>query len=448
MRSFAFFALASLAVVALPLHAQDAHYWTVQYGPRASLLGGGVIGSVNDVSATFYNPGGLAMADSLSFAISLNVFQRTETTVEGEVLGREDLMVSHTGLAPSMLGGAIKGPTAEGGSHFFAYSLITRQRSRYSISDVKIGAPAGYETLASHVSLRRNASEQWAGISWAHAIRPNFGIGVTTFVSMRHDSRAMWAEVAGSQAGEGVVASRLREFEYDHYIIIGKFGALLDLGSFAAGLTLTAPSARVYGSASANYVDVDVKDETGGDPPQLAVTESDGLSATHKQPFSIGAGLRGGSGSFQAYLSAEWFAALGEYEVLRSGPPQTHLSTRSPEYVVSDERVSVFNWAVSAEQRVSRTVTTYASYATDFSWNSSADTNLAVSSWDIRTVSLGVDLRIRGRSLTLGGAYGWGSDTTRDLRHLPPEQSLDPPLAFEPVPVGFRSFRLILGFEF
>ena len=61
-----------VAVFVQPLHAPDAHYWTVKYGPRATLLGGAVIGSVNDVSASFYNPGGLAMADSLGFAISLS----------------------------------------------------------------------------------------------------------------------------------------------------------------------------------------------------------------------------------------------------------------------------------------------------------------------------------------------------------------------------------------
>ena len=36
---------------------QDSHYWTNQYGTRATLLGGAVIGSVLDLSGTYYNPG-------------------------------------------------------------------------------------------------------------------------------------------------------------------------------------------------------------------------------------------------------------------------------------------------------------------------------------------------------------------------------------------------------
>jgi hypothetical protein len=47
-------------IAALPgaAAAQDAQYWTYQYGTRANLLGGAVVGSVVDVSATYYNPGG------------------------------------------------------------------------------------------------------------------------------------------------------------------------------------------------------------------------------------------------------------------------------------------------------------------------------------------------------------------------------------------------------
>ena len=76
----------SLALsLASPLGAQDAHYWTVQYGPRASLLGGAVIGAVGDVSAAFYNPGGLALVDSLGFAFSINVLEHRSTTAQGGV---------------------------------------------------------------------------------------------------------------------------------------------------------------------------------------------------------------------------------------------------------------------------------------------------------------------------------------------------------------------------
>jgi len=52
-------------MVLLPLvprvQAQDSHYWSIQYGPVGQLVGGQVIGGVNDLSATYYNPGALGL---------------------------------------------------------------------------------------------------------------------------------------------------------------------------------------------------------------------------------------------------------------------------------------------------------------------------------------------------------------------------------------------------
>ena len=440
-------AAVAIAPVISPLHAQDSHYWTVKYGPRASLLGGAVIGSVNDVSAAFYNPGGLAMADSLGFALSLNVFERTSVTAE-DVFGGEDVSLSRTGVAPSMLGGAIRGP--ESGRDVIAYSFITRQRVRNSIAEVAVAAPPGYETVAAEISVNRDVSERWYGVSWARAVRPHFGIGATGFFTTRFDARAGHLVVAGSQAGQGVTATRVREFDYDHYGFIAKLGALLNYGSFAAGLTVTTPSIGLFGSGKMTYTDINVRDEPGGDPPLIAVAGLDGLSSEHRQPLSVGLGLRGGGERFQLYGSAEWFADVGKYDVIRSGPfePQSPSGSAQLEYIVSDERSSVLNWAMAIEGRVAERVTAYVSYSTDLSSNDGSDSDLVMATWDIRTLSFGADFRIGGRSLTLGGAFGWGDSSTRDKTDLFPNVDLDPPPDFGPTPVRYRSFRLILGFEF
>ena len=79
------------------LLAQDAHYWTYQYGPRANLLGGAVIGSVSDVSATFYNPGALSLAEDLTFTIAADVFQIRSLTLENAAGEGVDLVNSTSG---------------------------------------------------------------------------------------------------------------------------------------------------------------------------------------------------------------------------------------------------------------------------------------------------------------------------------------------------------------
>ena len=50
-----------LSIGAAEAAAQDAHYWTNQYGTTGNLLGGAVVGSVVDLSAVFYNPGAVGL---------------------------------------------------------------------------------------------------------------------------------------------------------------------------------------------------------------------------------------------------------------------------------------------------------------------------------------------------------------------------------------------------
>jgi hypothetical protein len=62
--------------------AQDTHYWTYQYGTRAVLLGGTVIGSVLDISGIYYNPGGLSLLDDPETLLASKVFHWPHYSLE------------------------------------------------------------------------------------------------------------------------------------------------------------------------------------------------------------------------------------------------------------------------------------------------------------------------------------------------------------------------------
>jgi hypothetical protein len=63
--------------------AQDAHYWSNQYGTRSVLLGGTVIGTVSDLSSIFYNPGALALAEDPELILAAKVYQYTNVSISG-----------------------------------------------------------------------------------------------------------------------------------------------------------------------------------------------------------------------------------------------------------------------------------------------------------------------------------------------------------------------------
>ena len=116
--------------------AQDSQYWTQQYGPRASLLSGAVIGSVGDISGTFYNPGALGLADELAFAISADVYEYESITIEDGAGRGVDLGTTKSGVRPSLLAGTINavavrpGRTRLLGAHPGAFIVRYQYRDR------------------------------------------------------------------------------------------------------------------------------------------------------------------------------------------------------------------------------------------------------------------------------------------------------------------------------
>ncbi|MCZ7612581.1 MAG: hypothetical protein M5T52_03290 [Ignavibacteriaceae bacterium] len=81
------------------LPAQENNYWNIQYGTRSTLLGGSVIGSVSDLSATFYNPGAIALFPDVKFILSAQVYQLDNYTVkDGAAEGRD---LDYSSIVPS-----------------------------------------------------------------------------------------------------------------------------------------------------------------------------------------------------------------------------------------------------------------------------------------------------------------------------------------------------------
>ena len=86
--------------------AQDAHYWTDQFGNRARILGGAVVGSARDLSATYYNPGGLALVPTAEILLAGNVLNYTRYDA---ITGPEQQKLSSSafGLSPSLFAGEV-----------------------------------------------------------------------------------------------------------------------------------------------------------------------------------------------------------------------------------------------------------------------------------------------------------------------------------------------------
>lgn len=222
--------------------AQDAHYWTEQFGNRARLLGGAVVGSARDLSATYYNPGGLALVPTAEILLAGNVF--THTLYEATSPSGETLTSSSLVLSPSLFAGEV--PREVVGNHRVAYSFLNRQHANFRLqgrgitSGDSFGLP-GLELIADNVQIEQALSESWFGVTWSYKLAERLGLRVTTYFASRSQSIQFlkFAQALGENNRAGAVIQN-RQFTYNNYALLWKIGVATQSEAWDLGFTVTA----------------------------------------------------------------------------------------------------------------------------------------------------------------------------------------------------------------
>jgi len=434
----------ALVLTATVATAQDAHYWTLQYGPRPSLLGGSVIGSVDDVSATYYNPGALSQAADLAFAVTANVFEVSGVGLEDGGGEGVNLGTSRSGLRPSLVAGTIKRDLF--GSGVLAYSALTRARGTQDLagfallSGTDVPPDLQADDLAGLVQFEGQFNELWAGLTYSHALGSHFGLGATWYGAFRSQRRrAETVSQAVGLDGSGAVRLDIRGGKYTSIRTLAKFGAFATGGPFTGGVTLTTPSLNISGSG-----ELGLNTAAFGDTTALASNIQVDLPVEYKSPLSVGFGGAVRLGGTRLHASAEWYDAIAPYFVMQG----EDFVTQEPEETMSVDAVQaldeVFNWGVGLEHDFTPGLSAYVSYYTDNSGLTDEVERAGLSAIpiDIATVTVGTAFAVSSARFTLGFGYGWGSKVDQRLTDVLGDEVED----FEATFV-YRSMRLIFGFE-
>jgi hypothetical protein len=436
-----------LLIGARESRAQDSHYWSLQFGPRASLLGGAVIGSISDVSGTFYNPGALSVASDLSFALSLSVFERSSFRLEDGAGEGVDLGATRSGLRPSMVAGVIKRNLFGRGS-VLAYSALSRAQGSHdlqavsSLSGVEIPPDIDATHLVGLARFQGEFNDFWLGLTWSKPFGEHFGAGATWYGAMRSQTKRSESTIQQlSSDGSGTAALDFRGGNFTAYRTLFKFGAFGQGGRFSGGLTFTTPSMHIAGSGEVGQD----SGEFGPDPAVLAYNTQTDLSAEYRTPLSAGAGLAIRLRNARLHGSVEWYDAIDPYVVMEGDPfVAQQPAVEQPAPLVIQEVDAVLNWAVALEYPFTERFAAYAAYYTDDSaLTDGVESDVNKLPVDIRTVNLGVDLIIGRARLTLGAGFAWGQQVDRELTELIQPADED----FEATYV-YRGYRILFGLEF
>jgi len=449
----------TLCTWAAQISAQDSHYWSEQYGTRATLLGGSMIGSARDLSATYYNPGAIALdTEELGFILSARAYRNGTLIFEdggGEAL---DLASSSQRPIPTLLAGSLRFDWL--GKHRIAYSMLTRQQfdgsvRMHVIDERDVFIAPGDESVTGAFVGSIKMRESWAGLSWAYPLGEHVGIGLTQFLATRdHELGSQLLAQVGTQADEVSTAIRIRHRDFRSYRTMTKMGVAWESGAVSLGINATTPSLHLSGSGGVTYnASLSGVDQTGdGSADNYLASDVQGdLSATYRTSWIVGAGGALRVADFRFHWSAEWFDSVDRYTVIDAADviPQV-----GPGVVVNDltgEFDSVLNWGLGVEYGVDRSVTAYAGIAADKSAASPEapfQTDPVITKYDLLRITGGVSFTIKATELMLG--LGWAGGVTDfprlvDLDNLGTDRDVF--AGTEGSALRLKQWTFVLGFE-
>jgi hypothetical protein len=439
-------------------NAQDTHYWTHQYGTRSTLLGGLVIGSVLDLSGTYYNPGGLSLIKDPETVMAAKIFQYPSITLEGFAGGDVDVNSSDLRPAPSLVAGMIKFKWL--GKHWLGYSVLTRHEVKLGLSgsviesrDVIIDSP-GEEDIATDFRLNEDLSEPWWGITWSYRVNDHFGIGISQYAIFRsHTVNTQTLAEALTTDGEIAMTIYKRDFRYSNYRLLWKLGLAFDFDRITLGLTFATPSVKLYGSGTAGIDITVVRQDIDGDginDNYMAADYQYDLDSNYHTPLSLGIGVTYKFENFRLYGSAEWFSRVDKYNVLSVKDFTIQSTGENLHNSVTHELNSVLNFGFGMEYTFNQNLKLYSSFTTDFSAKKpDTDTNLSVTDWNIYHIMGGTTFKILRYSLTLGLGYAFGRRQAVQILDPLPENLQGRLIgAANQYEFNYSSFKFLLGFAF
>jgi len=436
-------------ILSAQLFAQENNYWNIQYGTRSTLLGGAVIGSVSDLSATFYNPGAIALFPDVKFILSAQVYQMDNFTIKDGAAEGKDLDYSSVVPSPNFVAFDLGFDFL--GDDRLAFSILTRQNSNLEFSSRFIDSLEvieswpGKENFAGGINTEKKFNDVWGGITYSTKLSKIIGIGFTGYVSYRsHKATSLTILQALQDTVNGEIASYsdITNYRFNNCRTLLKAGVGLNLNPLTIGLTVTSPSLNIFGSGSVGtHLFV-----SGIDSNTFNSNYQEDIKSKFNSSWAAGLGGAYNFGKVKLHLSAEWYDAISKYDILDT---ESYSSQSSGEILTNDlthEAKSIINYGVGLDYFAGDSLIFSLSVTTDFSaFVENTSTNLAAySAWDLIHIAGGSTFNIWKSEVTVGVVYSYGSQTFENNINITPDDNDSVSRQSE---FKYSQIKVLLGFE-
>ena len=446
-----------LSVAAPGAHAQDSNYWDNQYGTKGELLGGLVVGSPTDLSATYYNPGWIALHTDPSFLLTTFAAEAYRIRIKDGLPDGTDPTSTTITTSPGYLAGRFT--VGKDRSWQWAYSYLQKVKFQFDAGAVRIDPggqpppnPKGW--LSAQSFRQAETNEYWYGVTFAKKIAENMGLGFTPYVVQRTmKSRTQTATQLLGQVMNYGQFYFVDEYDFWHVRMLAKIGLAVDKGNLTYGLTVTTPGIGLFGSGSvlttATASGLDLDQDGVEDAAYLSSDFQEDLSADWTSPLSVAIGASYKSGATGYYITAEWFDAVSSRQAME---PQDFYSQSIPdelnEYNLSYGAQSLINFGLGIEHTLNQKFSIYGAFRSDFSSVPSEDAaNLLVSNWDLWHFTTGASFVFLNMEFTAGLQYSYGDGTTERFINLSTEEEQDQQDSSSAHEITYDRLKVLIGFN-
>jgi len=396
--------------------AQDTQYWNIAYGTNASLLGGTVIGSATDISATYYNPGMLGINKNDEIIIGAKMFEYSTFSANTKLLEPLNLSSSNFRPSPTFVGVSYASDSTK--ANRLSFSLLTRQYFNFSIEARVVSDLTGenypVNEYAGELIFKQDMIEMWGGVTWSRKINNNVGIGATLYLAARSQEKRQQVDFNGISIDDKIqLYKTVRNYYYYNMRALAKAGVGFNFTPLTFGFTITTPSLNLLGDGEAYFSNAVSFDEYHGGEEinYMAAHYQDELNATYKNSWAIGFGGGYEIGRSRLHLSAEWYAPISEYNVLEPDEFQSQTTGETFQNNLSHEAKSVFNIGVGYQFDFVEGISGFTSIVTDYSSViENSVSNLGVADWNIYHFTIGGTFGFANSLITAGFEYSIGND--------------------------------------
>jgi hypothetical protein len=429
------------------LIAQEDNYWNLQYGTRSTLLGGTVIGSVSDLSATYYNPGAIALFQDTKFIISAQAYQYDKYKIKDGAGVNRDL--NYSSITPSAGFAAFNIDFGFLKDDKIIVSVLTRVlgeiefKNRIIDSVEVIESSPGKEDFAGGINYYRKFNEVWAGITYSARINEIIGIGCTGYIAVKSYQNQS-SVILQALKSDGDIASytRVNNYNYNNWRTLLKGGIGINLNPLTVGISVTTPSLNLFGSGSVGtnlFV-------SGLDSNRFSSNYQDDVKSEYKTSWAAGFGAAYRLDKYKFHISTEWFNAVNNYYVLDTEP---YKSQSSGEVLTNDfthQTKSIINYGLGIDYFAADSLIFSASFISDYSAKSD-DIGLdqpQTLGLNLFHISAGSTFKVWKSLLTLGLVYTYGSQNLEETINLTGNEN---GIFSSDAKLQYSQIKFLVGFE-